>query len=213
MANVVLFFHNNFTERDILQVNFIFDFGNVLVDFKPVVYLKGLFSDNSLVEKLTDIVFLCPEWLLMDQGLLTHAEATEILCAREPEYREEIKLAIKNANGIVTYINETIELLPKIKSSGHKLYYLSNMHKEIGEFILKDHEYISLFDGGVFSCDIHSIKPSPEIYRYLLNKYDLIPEECVFFDDVEENVAAAEKEGIKGVLFTTAECVMDYMDL
>jgi len=194
-------------------VNFIFDFGNVLVDFKPVVYLKTLFSDDLLVEKLIDIVFKCPEWLLMDQGLLTHAEAIEIFCAREPEHHEEIKLAVENSHDMVTLINDTVELLPKIKSAGHRLYYLSNMHKEIGDHMLKKHDYISQFDGGVFSCDVHSIKPSPEIYRYLLSKYALIPEECVFFDDVEENVAAAEKEGIKGVLFTTAECVLEYLSL
>ena len=192
-------------------MNFIFDFGNVLVDFKPVEYLSRLFSDRLLIEKMNNVIFKSPEWLIMDQGLLTHNEALEIFCAREPEYRAEILLTINNAEDIVSRINGTIELLPKIKASGHGLYYLSNMQREIRDFLLENHEYIDMFDGGIFSCDINFIKPSPEIYRYLINKYNLIPGECVFFDDVEENVTAAEKEGMKGVLFTTAECILDYL--
>jgi len=148
---------------------------------------------------------------LMDQGLLTHNEAKKIICAREPDYQAEILRTIDNANGIVSRINETIELLPKIKASGHSIYYLSNMHMEIRDHLLENHEYIKMFDGGIFSCDINIIKPSPEIYRHLINKYDLTPGECIFFDDVEENVSAAEKEGMKGVLFTTAECILDYL--
>ena len=192
-------------------MDFIFDFGNVLVDFKPGVYLKSLFTDNSLVDKMNSLIFLSPEWLIMDRGLLTHYEAIEIFSAREPEYKAEIRRTINNANDIVSRINETIDLLPKIKSAGHGLYYLSNMQKEIREYLLNNHEYISIFDGGVFSCDVNMIKPSSEIYRHLLDKYGLTPEECIFFDDVLENVAAAEKEGIKGVLFTTADCVLDFI--
>jgi len=192
-------------------VNFIFDFGNVLVDFKPVVYLSGLFSDKSLIELLNDMIFSSPEWLMMDKGSLTRDEAIDIFCAREPGYQEEIRLTMNNTNDIVSPIEETIELLPKIKENGHRLYYLSNMPIETRAFLLENHEYIKMFDGGVFSCDVNALKPSPEIYKILLDRYNLIPGECIFFDDVERNVAAAEKEGIKGVLFTTAECVLDYI--
>ena len=198
-------------ERGITSLNIIFDFGNVLVDFLPVDYLGRQFSDKSIVNKLNEIIFRSPEWLIMDQGLLTHEEAIEIFCAREPDYRNEIRKAIKNSNNILLRINDTIGLIPRIKKAGHGLYYLSNMQKELRDHLLESHEYINEFDGGVFSCDVNIIKPSPEIYRYLINKYDLIPEECVFFDDVEANVAAAEKEGIKGILFTTAECVLEYI--
>ena len=193
------------------SLNFIFDFGNVLVDFKPVVYLSGLFSDKSLIELLNDMIFSSPEWLMMDKGSLTRDEAIDIFCAREPGYQEEIRLTMNNTNDIVSPIEETIELLPKIKENGHRLYYLSNMPIETRAFLLENHEYIKMFDGGVFSCDVNALKPSPEIYKILLDRYNLIPGECIFFDDVERNVAAAEKEGIKGVLFTTAECILDYI--
>ena len=192
-------------------MNFIFDVGNVLVSYNPLVFLRSLFSDESLVTKMYDIVFKSPEWLQMDQGKLTHEEAVSIFCEREPDHMTEICHTMQNVNTMFTPVSDTIDLLPVIKSSGHGLYYLSNIHKEIRDFLIRNHGYYSLFDGGVFSCDINETKPSPEIYRYLINKYRLLPQECLFFDDMPENVSAAEKEGIKGILFTTADCVLNFL--
>ena len=193
-------------------MNFIFDIGNVLVDYKPLTLLGRLFSNSGLANKLYNAIFQSPEWLLMDQGLLSHDEAVDIFCARESGFRAEIQKTMHNVNDIFTPIYGTIKLLPIIKESGHGLYYLSNIQQEIRDFLLENHGYFALFNGGVFSCDINEIKPSPVIYRHLLEKYQLVPEECLFFDDVEENVSAAEKLGIKSVLFTTADCILPFID-
>ena len=45
------------------------------------------------------------------------------------------------------------------------------------------------------------MKPSPGIYQALLERYGITPKRAVFFDDRKENVEAACKEGIRGVLF------------
>ena len=193
------------------KVNFIFDLGNVLIYYTPDVYLKSLFSDDNLVDKLLNTIFKSPEWLDMDRGILTHEEATDIFCTRKPELQSEIRRVMKNYEKTFTPIQSSVELLPKLKESGHDLYYLSNMHKEIRDHLVKSFDFFNLFEGGVFSCDVNSIKPSPEIYRFLLNKYNLDPNDCLFFDDMEENVSAAVKEGIKGIHFTTAECVLPFM--
>ena len=192
-------------------MNFIFDIGNVLAEYKPVDYLETLFSDDSIVRKMNNTIFKSRQWVLMDLGELSHKDAMEIFCESEPEFESAIRKTFSNINDVLPPISETIELLPKIKSLGHNLFYLSNMHKEFSIYLLENYDYFDLFDGGVFSSDVHLIKPSPEIYRLLLNEYSLDPKDCLFFDDVEENVTAAEKEGIKGVLFTTAECVLRYI--
>ena len=49
------------------------------------------------------------------------------------------------------------------------------------------------------------IKPDSGIYQCLLEKYGLRAEECLFFDDREENVAAARELGIQAVQFETYE--------
>ena len=49
------------------------------------------------------------------------------------------------------------------------------------------------------------VKPDREIYEYLLKKYDLEAQECVFLDDRLENVEGARKVGMKGILFENYE--------
>ena len=193
-------------------MNFIFDIGNVLMDFLPVAHLESLYSDPAVVDKLNETIFKSPDWLFMDHGRLSRDEAIRIFCEREPDYRAEIIHVMQGVDSMFKPKPDSIELLPIIKEAGHKLYYLSNMQNEIRNYMHVNHEYLKLFDGGVFSCDVKYIKPAPEIYRFLLDKYNLLPEECLFFDDMPENVTAAEKEGIKSILFTTADCVLEYLN-
>ena len=60
---------------------------------------------------------------------------------------------------------------------------------------------MNFFDGVVVSCDLHIIKPESGIYEYILGKYGLKADECLFIDDREENVRGAEKVGMNAVKF------------
>lgn len=185
-------------------MNYIFDIGNVLINFNPERFLHTLLNNPSDEAKLNEIIFKSAEWVRLDEGTITPKEACSNFCLREPDYQELIIKVMHEIPTMLTTKSESIELLPKIKSFGHKLYYLSNYHKELSSYLQNEYSFLNLFDGGVFSCDVHMLKPSAEIYEYLLNKYQLNPKDCVFFDDTNENVIAAEKLGIKGVLFKDA---------
>ncbi|MBQ8038835.1 MAG: HAD-IA family hydrolase, partial [Lachnospiraceae bacterium] len=76
----------------------------------------------------------------------------------------------------------------------------------------KDADFLNDIDGKVVSYEIHKIKPDPAIYEYLLEKYDLKPEESVFFDDRLENTEAAEKLGIKSYTITSKEYLLEVLD-
>jgi HAD superfamily hydrolase (TIGR01509 family) len=64
---------------------------------------------------------------------------------------------------------------------------------------------IRFFDGYLISCDIQVNKPDQEIYRALLRKYDLVAGECLFIDDLEENIAGARAVGLQGYVFKEAD--------
>ena len=49
------------------------------------------------------------------------------------------------------------------------------------------------------------VKPEPEIYQLLIDRYQLIPQECVFLDDTPKNLVAAEAFGIHTIHFTDRE--------
>ena len=195
----------------ILPYSFVFDIGNVLLDFKPEKFLHELFSDHSLEDRMVKTVFCSSEWVKMDQGLMTHREACEIFCLREPGFKAEILHTMRKLNEMLTPIDSTIELLPEIKEAGYRMFYLSNYHKELRDYVVEKYPFFAMFDGGVFSCDVNITKPSPEIYKFFLDKYRLSGRDCIFFDDVEENVEAAQKAGINGVLFTGVECIKSFL--
>ncbi|MCL2842319.1 MAG: HAD family phosphatase [Oscillospiraceae bacterium] len=193
-------------------MNFIFDIGNVLLHFKPVPFLKSLFGEQAVIDTMYQTIFCSPEWERLDQGFLTHREAVDIFCTREPSFQPEIRQTMERLPDMLTPIADTVALLPNIKEAGHRLYYLSNFHSDLQDYVLGQYPFFNLFDGGVFSCDVKRIKPDPEIYRNLLDAYQLAPEDCVFVDDMEQNVTAAAALGMHGVLFTSADCVKAFLD-
>ena len=51
----------------------------------------------------------------------------------------------------------------------------------------------------VISYQEQYIKPEPEIYQILLSRYQICPEEAVFFDDLPKNLETAKTFGINTV--------------
>jgi putative hydrolase of the HAD superfamily len=51
------------------------------------------------------------------------------------------------------------------------------------------------------SYELGLAKPDPKIYKILLNKHNLKPEECIFVDNMQRNVEGAENLGMKGITF------------
>jgi putative hydrolase of the HAD superfamily len=61
-----------------------------------------------------------------------------------------------------------------------------------------------LFDATVISGDVGLHKPQPEIYLLACERLAVAPADCVFVDDLRENVAGAEAVGMTGVLHRDA---------
>ena len=188
-------------------MNFIFDLGNVLFTFKPEEFIQKLFPDRPLQIELAKAIFLRDEWLQIDLGELTFNEASEIISKKNPAQKADIQHVFEHICEMLVPMTETVVLLPKLKESGHKLYYLSNIGFDFRDYLTSKHEFFDLFDGGIFSCDVNIVKPDTRIYRVLLDKYNLSAQDCIFFDDIKENVKAASDIGIRGIHFTDIRCI------
>jgi len=57
-----------------------------------------------------------------------------------------------------------------------------------------------LFDVVVISSEVGMRKPEPRIFRHAVALLGLQPAECIFIDDIEANVVAAEQVGFTGLL-------------
>ena len=72
---------------------------------------------------------------------------------------------------------------------------------------------LSEFEFCVFSADIGMVKPSREIFEYILNKAGINAEETLFIDDSEKNLRGAELLGIHTYLFDgNAEKLSEYLE-
>ena len=86
---------------------------------------------------------------------------------------------------------------------GYKCYVLSNYPKGTFANTREERYFEEFLDGAVYSFQVQMIKPEKEIYQVLLERYDLIPEECVFIDDNQANVEVARELGMYAIHFQT----------
>lgn len=181
--------------------NIVFDLGNVLISFKPAEFLeKKKFPEMLRATILADI-FSSNEWTLLDQGEINTREAIESITMKSSLKKEEIEHVFNLRKKLMFPLDQNIKLLPKLKKQGFKLYFLSNFPLDIYEEIKTGYYFFKYFDGGVISSEVKFTKPDRRIYEILIENYSLIPEDCLFIDDIEINVKAAEATGMKG-LFT-----------
>jgi putative hydrolase of the HAD superfamily len=104
---------------------------------------------------------------------------------------------------------EVVVLIQDLKDRGYIMALLSNMPLEIRDYFKREAAWLRVFDHTVFSCDLKLLKPDAAIYRYCLAQMGLEPEECLFIDDVPENIAAARSCGIAAIRFQTTPQVME----
>lgn len=181
--------------------NIIFDIGNVLLKFTPMEFLKNNFKDEKLVNSLYKNIFLSKEWIELDRGTITDEEAIDRFCSRDPKHENEIKEVMATWCEMHLPVEGTSEFLKSMKKKGYKIYLLSNYHLKAFELISSKYDFIRNVDGEIISYRVKLLKPEPAIYKALMDKYNLKPDESVFIDDTLQNIEAAKKLGLHGVVF------------
>lgn len=192
----------------------IFDLGDVLVSANIKDYLiADPEVPNEIVDELLKLWFIDKDEVDDTMDLDTYREIVNKRMG--VEFSKYTPKLFKYNVECVTAFNYTIPMIQDLKDKGYKVYYLSNwsawtydLLQEAGKF-----DFLKLMDGGVFSYDAGYMKPNEEIYKILLNKYKINPEEAVFFDDREENIEAANKLRIHGVHFPRHDSSIVYNSL
>ncbi len=178
--------------------NIIFDVGNVILKFNRD-FLVSHFYEGEENELLKDALF--SDWEKLDEDLVSLEQYKQNVLNRLPERLHAPAVGVlDNWEYFMRYTEDIIPLVQDLKNDGYNLYVLSNMTRH---FIERKYKFpiFDFFDGIVFSAPIKMVKPNPLIYKYLLNKFNLNANECLFIDDTKENLAGAARFGIKTFLF------------
>lgn len=181
--------------------NIIFDLGGVLIDFNPENYLKHIGIEKEEIPLLKKLIWESQEWFRGDRGNMNFEQITNSICSNNPKYAQKLRYALENKdnNFILSENLEACEYCKKLKNNGFKIYFLSNVNFIDLKYDKENFEIFNIIDGGVYSCEVGFAKPEIECYQILLDKYMLIPEECIFIDDNIKNINTAISLGINSV--------------
>ena len=182
--------------------NMVFDIGNVLMDFRWKEYMRSLFGeDETLIQTINQGIWHNGCWAAMDKGEMDGAATLRSTVAFAPQYEKEIKLTLDSVAHAFHKFKYSIPWIQELKRMGLNVYYLSNYSAFSVAANPDVLDFIPYMDGGVFSFEVKAVKPEPEIYRCLCDKYGLKPEDCLFTDDVPANVNGAQACGFQGIVF------------
>lgn len=178
----------------------IFDVGNVLMRFDWYGYVAGLY-EKSTAERINQAIMGSGIWDELDYGCRLEEDIFQDMVNTDPEIEKEIRYTLAHDDAAMGKMEYAIPLLKEIKEKGYQVLFLSNYSNHVMKAKWEVLDFLPYMDGGVFSCEVHMVKPNADIYEALVEKYSLNKEECLFIDDREENVETARKLGMQGLLF------------
>lgn len=93
--------------------------------------------------------------------------------------------------------NDLLRFAKELKQSGIKIIILSNNFPErTNNYRERFSQLFELVDEQYFSWETGNVKPDLSAFTQILEKHDFLPNEYIYFDDNDDNLAAASILGI-----------------
>ena len=178
----------------------IFDIGNVLTDFRWQEFVDSFDFSDEVKKRVGKAAMGSPAWNDFDRVVPEDIVLQEFI-DNDPGVEDAIRAMFADISGTLKMYETSIPWLIELKEQGYRRLILSNLSEKTVRECEKDLRFFDHVDGGILSYRVGMIKPEPEIYKCLIRRYDLNPEECVFLDDREDNISTAKSLGINGIVF------------
>lgn len=194
--------------------NVVFDIGNVMVRWAPMEITKLTFGEDRYSDELAASIFQSDIWLDLNKGLLTESEAKQ-------QYQQHLALTELECEKLFYYVKQSqiliygsVDLLKRVKRAGYQVFALTDNVTEIVAYLQSTYSFWPLFDGSTVSADLGLLKPQPEIYQALVEQQQIKADETVFIDDMPNNVAGAQAQGMFAIQFeNSAQCEQELFAL
>lgn len=191
----------------------IFDLGNVLIDWNPRYVYRHIFDSDEKIDWF--FATICTsEWNEMQDAGRSLQEATEELVVKHPEYEKEVRAFYGRWEEMLGGpIHETVEIFQSLRRlNKFSFYALTNWSAELFPVALQRYDFLQWFDGIVMSGGERTRKPFPDIYRILLNRYQVDPSRAIFIDDSLRNIKGAEVVGINGIHYQSPNQLKEVLE-
>jgi epoxide hydrolase-like predicted phosphatase len=183
--------------------NIIFDLGNVLVSVHFDKFEKRLLAEGAS-KAACDSLFQSRELREdYESGKMSNSEFLKLACSKldcrisQSKFKDIFSDMFSEIPEMKSFVNNLIN------KKYFRLYLLSNTNSYHFNYIKNKFEYVKEIKNFALSYRMKLNKPFPGIFKKVINRYKLKPEETLFIDDLEANCKTAEKLGMKTICYTT----------
>jgi glucose-1-phosphatase len=190
----------------------LFDLGNVLLHFshermfEQIGKLGGMSGDE--IRQLVQEHHVIREF---ETGRMSRPELHRLFQSWTGKEVDSRRL-MRALSNIFTPNETLIPVLDQLKTSGLRLVLLSNTNIAHISFIKQRFDVLSRFDQLVLSYEVGAMKPDPPIYEAALNAIHCEPGECLYTDDIVENVERARGFGLQAEVFIDTQTFLSHLE-
>jgi len=172
------------------------DLGRVIIHFDNTIYFEKMadFSPYSKEEIAELASTRSSPRRAFDKGEITPEEFYSQVTT-ELEAKIDYDNFYSIYNDVFSLNPEVLDVMKRLKKN-YRLLLLSNTDVVRFGFIKKKFPEIMIFNEYILSYEVGTMKPNPRIYEDALKKAGVEAKECIFIDDIEENIDVAQKLGI-----------------
>jgi beta-phosphoglucomutase len=193
---------------------FIFDMNGTMID--DMAYHEEAWHDvivNQLKAPLTreqvrlelygkhDEMF----YRIFGESKFTRAEIEEISIRKEQRYRDEFLPNLKLIAGLDTFLHRSRE-------KGMAMSIGTAAPPANVDFVLDNLGIRHYFPVIVGQADVRTSKPDPEVFLKAARLMNLLPEDCLVFEDAPKGIEAARRAGIAAVAITSYHTAKELED-
>jgi len=186
----------------------LFDLGNVVVDWRPLLLYRHMFDDLSEAEAFCADVCNMAWHTEHDRGISMDENAAPLI-GKYPQYEKQIRAwKTRWLDMFAGYVPGTPELMARLEEKRVPLFGLSNLPAEKADETFNAFPMIRILSDVVVSGVEKVVKPDPEIYNIALARMGQPnPADVLFIDDNRNNIVAAKGFGFQTHHFQGSNCL------
>jgi HAD superfamily hydrolase (TIGR01509 family) len=173
----------------------------IIFDLGDVLFTWSSQTSTAISAGTFRKILSSSSWLEYECGRLKQDACYEQISQEFSIEASQVVEAFAQARESLQPDNTVVTFLKHLrKSTLVNVYAMSNVAREDFAVLSQKMDW-SLFDRVFTSGEAGMRKPDPSFYCYVLEEIKLAPEQLIFIDDKRENVLAADRLGIRGILF------------
>ncbi|EJF65437.1 phosphatase yihX [Dichomitus squalens] len=186
------------------------EFRTLILDLGDVLFTWSAVTTTSIPPRLLKDILNSPTWFEYERGRISQADCYARVGGEFGVPPSDVDEAFRQARESLRPNEDLLALVRELKAryAGQlRVFALSNISLPDYEYVIKLPTDWSIFDKVFPSALLGERKPDLQAYEKVVQETGIDPSTTVFVDDKVENVDAARKLGIHGIVFDKQEGV------